>query len=169
MDEYFRTMFRYSYWARDRVLDQVAKLSPADYTAPRALDSGSIRATLLHNLGSDAGYLARWTGVPVDQPSNAEALPTFEALRERWSTVQQKMTAFVDGLSDEDVRREIRQISGRTGQETVNPLWALLAQCVNHGTQHRSEVALIITQLGFSPGDLDLTLYLRDPHATSAH
>ncbi len=160
--EYFRTLFGYHYWARDRVLDQVAKLTQDEYAAPRPLDYGSLRATLVHALSAEAGYLARWDEKPVDSPINEEAVPTAGALRDRWAAQEQKMNAFLKDLTDEGTRREIRQVSARTGQESVNPIWALMAQIVNHGTQHRSEVALIITQLGYSPGDLDITRYLRE-------
>jgi uncharacterized damage-inducible protein DinB len=38
----------------------------------------------------------------------------------------------------------------------------LMAHVVNHGTQHRSEAAAILTGLGRSPGDLDLSLFLTE-------
>jgi len=47
------------------------------------------------------------------------------------------------------------------GQPYQNTLWHLLVHVVNHGTQHRSEVAMVLTGLGYSPGDLNMLIYFR--------
>lgn len=159
--DYFRALFGHSYWARDKILEQVAQLSQEDYVAPRALDYGSVRATLVHNLSAEAGYLARLRGEQLEPPINEESVPTVAALRERWEVEQEKSQPYLTQLADADLKGEFRQVSPRTGEETVNTVWWLLAQCLNHSTQHRSEVALAITQLGHSPGDLDVIRYLR--------
>jgi uncharacterized damage-inducible protein DinB len=56
------------------------------------------------------------------------------------------------------------------------PVAVMLQHLANHGTQHRSEAALLLTQAGRSPGDLDLIFFaedvaagkLPDPRATVA-
>jgi hypothetical protein len=48
-------------------------------------------------------------------------------------------------------------------------IWQMLAHLVNHGTQHRSESALLLTQAGRSPGELDLIVYLEEVVPTLGH
>ena len=38
----------------------------------------------------------------------------------------------------------------------------MLTHLLNHGTQHRSEAAALLTQAGRSPGELDLIVYLEE-------
>jgi uncharacterized damage-inducible protein DinB len=40
------------------------------------------------------------------------------------------------------------------------PLWQAMLHVVNHGTQHRSEAAAVLTAAGHPTGDLDYDDYL---------
>lgn len=70
------------------------------------------------------------------------------------------MRSFLDTLADEDLTRIVSYRNTR-GASFENVLWQILAHVVNHGTQHRSEAAMFLTEHGASPGDLDLMTFLR--------
>ena len=155
------TFYRYSDWARQRVLAQAARVSPEQYVAPAPVPQGSLRGTLVHTLAAEVAWRRRWHGDSPAALLNESDLPTFEVLHGRWEQETQALQDFVAALTDDDLNRTIHYKTTR-GSPMANVLWHLMAHVVNHGTQHRSEAAMLLTSYGFSPGDLDLMVFLRE-------
>lgn len=157
---YLDVLYEYNYWAHHRILDTAAHLTEEQRQEP-VFRIGSLHQTLVHTLAAEWLWRQRiqLSVSPPTLPQVAD-LPTFDALLARWAEEEVAMRAFVAGLSDGDL---LRPVSYRTmrGVEHRHPLWLLLAHVVNHGTQHRSEAAAMLTELGHSPGDLDLIYYGR--------
>jgi uncharacterized damage-inducible protein DinB len=77
------------------------------------------------------------------------------ALRARWTEETQALAAFLGTLADEDLRQPMTQ-----PPDPPETLGQQLLHLVIHGTQHRSEVALLLTDRGPSPDWMDLLPYL---------
>ena len=159
--DYFRMLYDYVYWARDRVLSAGDGLTEEEYANPNGFNYGSIRGILTHALVSEAGAIARWTGGTRPEGITQETLPSIEALGERWREEEAKLRPFLASLSDGDLDRDI--VTRRpSGEETHRPLYVDLTQISNHATQHRSEAAEALTMVGRSPGDLDFSVFYRE-------
>jgi uncharacterized damage-inducible protein DinB len=153
-------LFRYNAWAWDRVLAQGAKLTHEQYTMPAPTPQGSLRGTLVHALMAETMWPLRARGESPTTLLREEDVPTFEALAARWESARRALDDLVGGLSDEELAGPIDYKTTK-GAPMRNMLWHILAHLVNHGTQHRSEAAMLLTIHGFSPGDLDLIVFLR--------
>ncbi len=155
----------YNYWANARILASAAQVSPEQYTAPFPVSFGSLRGTLLHILGAEIVWRQRIieSGNPHHMVNEGE-YPTLAGLIQHWETEKEAIRVFLGGLDDipeGDAVNRIVHYQNSRGVAMQNPLWQILAHVVNHGTQFRSEAAVILTQLGYSPGDLDLIYYIR--------
>jgi uncharacterized damage-inducible protein DinB len=152
-----RTLYDYHYWANGRICEAATRITPEQFVAPAPVPWGSIRGTLVHTLGAERSWLARWEGrAPPPRPADDE-FPTIAAVIAAWGESEARIRAFIAGLDDEALDRDFAY-TRYSGERRVQPLWQLLVHVVNHGTQHRSEVAVLLTMHGASPGDLDLSL-----------
>lgn len=159
--EYFRTLFDYNYWARDRVLGAAAGLSREAYEASNGFTYGSLRGILVHALSAEWIWRRRWQdGVSPARHLTADEVPTLPALRARWLQEEAQMRAFLDTLTQERLGAGLPYASTE-GEAHSNILWHLMAHVINHSTSHRSEAAEALTMLGHSPGDLDMIQYFR--------
>jgi uncharacterized damage-inducible protein DinB len=66
---------------------------------------------------------------------------------------------FVASVTDESLYGKVKYVSAE-GVPHERALWETMAHLVNHGMQHKTEAAGILTGLGHSPGDIDLIVYL---------
>lgn len=157
-----RTLYAYNAWANNRVLDVCRGLTQEQLTAGSGFASPplSIRDTLVHICGAQEIWLSRWNGVSPTQILKPQDLQTLGALRDYWEQVETHTQAFVDAIDEDNLSTVIHYTNTR-GEPFAYPLAELMAHQVNHATQHRSEVALRLTELGHSPGELDLIRYLQ--------
>ena len=156
------TLYDYTCWATGCVLQATRLAGNEAFMAARpALYYGSLRGTLTHILAAERIWRLRCQeGLSPTSLLDPQTFPTLEALATRWDEEQAAMRSYLTGLTNPDLTRKIEYRSTK-GQPFQNTLWHLLVHVVNHGTQHRSEVAMILTELGQSPGDLDMIVYFR--------
>jgi uncharacterized damage-inducible protein DinB len=160
--EYFRTVFDYNYWARDRLLAQVSHLSEEEYQRPNGFTYGSIRGILVHCLSGEWGWLSLWQDrIAPAALLSPDDIPTIAALISRWAVEEGKMRSFLEQVTPERLRARL-DYAGTDGTRWSRPLWQLMAHLVNHSTSHRSEAAEALTMIGHSPGDLDMIAYIRE-------
>lgn len=155
-------LFDYNGWATQRILNAAQKLTPEQFLAQTNLSRGNIRNVLAHMLGAEQVWRKRLQeGESPTSLLDPQQFTTLEQLTALWRAEEAAMRAFVAGLSDSQLNGVIgyRDTKGRP-YESV--LWHLLMHVVNHGTQHRAEVAEALTAYGCSPGDVDLVVYLRE-------
>ena len=156
------TLYDYNYWARDRILDSVANLSHHQIIAPATLSYGSLLGNLVHILNAEWIWRLRCQeGVSPIAFLLEGKITNLDTLQRTWRDEEASMRAFLGGLQEEDLSKQIRYKRIK-GQEQTNTLWHILLHIVNHGTQHRAEAAALLTEYHQSPGDIDFIIYLRN-------
>jgi len=160
------TMYRYHAWANQRVLDPTGLLSPEQYRADAGASFASVHDTLVHIMAAQWIWLSRWKGTSPPAPLSAGAFPDLTAVRRRWAEIESDTQAFVAAVTEPDLQRVV-EYRNTEGEPCAYPLWQQMLHQVNHGTQHRSEVAMVLTRLDHSPGLLDF-LYFIDVQAAES-
>jgi uncharacterized damage-inducible protein DinB len=158
--EVIQLQYEYNAWANQRVLDTAAQLSPAQLQEKSSASFESIFDTLVHTMSAQWIWLSRWQGQSPTVMIAPNDFSDLSAVRERWDKIEQDTQAFVVQLDEATFMQTEVAYTNTKGKSFSYPLWQLMLHQVNHATQHRSEVAAIMTQLGHSPGWLDIIMYL---------
>ena len=154
-------LYKYNHWANTRILNAASNLTPEQFLAPASFPHRELRSTLTHALFAEWLWRSRLQGESPTHHFKPEDFPTFDSLRARWREEEKAMNSFIEGLTDEKLSGTI-QYKTTKGVVMENVFWQVMAHLFYHGTQHRSEAAAILTELGQSPGDIDLIVFLRE-------
>ena len=150
MNEGLLDPFRHNAWATRELIGICRELSPEqlDATAPGAY--GSVVRTLHHLISSESYYRMLLTGEPRKWRSSDETPPHEELARRA-----DEMAAFWEGFLAEPFDPE--RIVTDEDEDGFHEIRAgmVMAQVLNHGTDHRTQVLTILTQLGVEHPYLD--------------
>lgn len=152
-------LYKYNQWSTRKILECVARVSEEEFLAPADFPHGGLRSTLVHVLFAEWIWHNRWQGTSPTQRLKPEEFPTFDSLRTRWAQEENQLMNFVNDLTDDRLNSVIPyKTTNGIPQERV--LWQMMAHLVNHGTQHKTEAAAMLTWFGQSPGDIDMIYFL---------
>ncbi len=156
-------LYNYHYWTIQRILAASARLDPEQFTLQTDTGNGSLRSTLVHTLDSDRAWrmLCHHQTLDYFRTLQDEEIPTVTVLQQRWTEEERAMRDYLAGLTDSDLGEYVRYTTPE-GDQRQRLLWHCLFQVVNHGTQHYSEAAVLLTEYGVSPGGLDFTAFLNE-------
>ena len=154
-------LYKYNQWANAKILNATSNVTNEQFLAPASFPHGGLRGTLAHTLFAEWIWRHRWEGTSPVIRLKPEDFPTFESLRSRWADEEKLLMSFVDNVTDNRLNSHFFYTNTR-GDPFERILWQVMVHVVNHGTQHRSEAAALLTDFGHSPGDIDLVYFLSE-------
>jgi uncharacterized damage-inducible protein DinB len=157
----------FHYWARDRVLDAAAALTPEQYTQDLRSSFPSVRDTLVHLYSAEWNWYQRWQGTSPASMLNPADYPDVHTLRAAWVEHERQMRAFLASLGEDGIKRTI-DYKTLTGQPYTSSFQEMLHHVVNHGTYHRGQVQTMLRQLNAQPAkSVDLITFYREQRAAT--
>lgn len=158
MKEQLISLYEYGEWVNQRLLEATAALTEEQFTRKVWPGFGSVHLTLVHILGAEVLWFARWQGLSPKTMLSPRELPTSTAIRERWERLVDERRAHLADLDEAELAAPVRWTNMR-GQPFALPRWQVILHCINHSTHHRSEVSATLTELGREPDSTDLLEY----------
>ena len=143
--------FAHHVWATLRILDACDKLNPEQLAASSPGTYGSILDTIRHLVGADASYLfvmsrERVPNIDEEHMDLGELRAVMERDGKGWSEL-------LAGAVDPS---EVLVRTWDDGSQTQAPYDIRLAQALQHGTDHRSQICTVLTTIGVEPPLIDL-------------
>jgi uncharacterized damage-inducible protein DinB len=149
-----KLLYQYNFWANRLILSKAEQVTVEELTQARSYSWESLAGTLVHIMDTEYGWRVFLKEKMTTPVFDVKDYPDVAAIRARWDVEEKAMWDYLDSLSDDDLKHVFSH------EDRKYMIWLCLMHVVNHGTQHRSECAVMLTDLGQSPGDIDLTVFL---------
>lgn len=137
-------------WATERLIDACKDLAPQQLSTPAPGTYGSIVDTFRHLISTDCWYLTFFRDEPqrIEEGSEADLVELRSAITSNGIVWTELLAGELD--ADADV------VEHGDGWDFHAPLGLRLAQVVQHGTDHRSQICTAMTSFGLEPPGIDL-------------
>ena len=158
MTDLFSELFKHNMWANLRLLEACEQLNDAQLERKFVATYSSIRDTWVHLVAAEGRYVALLSDRQPDQSfGERTGFTSWEDLRER---VRQSGEGLIAIAEDFDASRMLR--GTYRGETHAYAAIVPMIQVINHETEHRVHIAVILTQLGVAPPTVDGSTYGKD-------
>jgi uncharacterized damage-inducible protein DinB len=145
------TLFSHNLWANLRLLECCAALSSEQLDATISGTYGSIHDTLEHIVNAEQSYFSR-ISTGQRRRRRPEGAPPL-TIAEMTESVRTTGTGLIDWA--QKIQADDKVPVEMDGTMRDVPKTILLTQAINHATEHRAQIMVILTQLGIEPPELD--------------
>ena len=151
----------YSNWATEIILDAASRVSSDQFVSSITPDPGrgSLRGILVHMLDTEISWRQILQTMEPPPDLIERDFPDVATLRARWAVERESWLLFWQTLTTETLNSPYTY-QFNDGPVRTRLVWQTIIHVMDHGIQHRSEAAYLLTGYGHSPGDLDFNYYL---------
>ena len=149
------SLIAYNFWADEQILSACEKITIEEFTRKIVPNPGwdSLRGILVHLVDAELGWRLNLESQDASEILEEADFKTVAELRNRWEV---ERTAWME------YQAELSETVLNVSREDTLKIWQVIVHVVNHGTQHRSEAAAILTGYDQSPGELDFDIFLSE-------
>ncbi|MBW7884165.1 MAG: DinB family protein [Caldilineaceae bacterium] len=148
------TLFSHHLWANLRLLERCAELTPEQLNGTAIGTYGSIYDTLHHIVTAEQSYLSRIsTGKRYERPEDEQPM----TIADMMDSVRKTGSGLIEWAPKVQAGDTVRIDWDGTPRDV--PKTIILTQVINHATEHRAQVMVMMTQLGVEPPDLQSWSY----------
>ncbi len=140
-------------WATEQLIDACSDLTPEQMTTPAPGTYGSIIDTFRHLVSTDCWYLTFFGHEPqlIEEGSEADLDELRSAITSNGKAWMVLLRSGLGGETD--------NVEHGDGWNFHSPVGLRLAQVIQHGTDHRSQICTALTNFGVEPPGIDLWAY----------
>jgi len=149
--------FAHHVWPTIRLIDACSVLSDEQLASSVTGIYGPILDTMRHLVGGDRSYL--WVITRGDVPEVDEEALDLAAMRRVMTENGPAWRSIATSDFDPD---EVVVRNRDDGSESLAPLGIRLAQAIQHGNDHRSQICTALTNLGIEPPEVDVWAYAQE-------
>lgn len=150
-------LFGHNLWANGLMLDACRDLSADQLSTELAGTYGRLDQTLVHLARAQGGYLrtlADWQPGSEHRLEYDEPFPGVDRIAEHLRFTGERLIEVARNASGD------RVLKGAWGDEPYElPEWVLLLHAAHHATEHRQQIATMLTALGHQPPEPDVVAY----------
>ncbi len=143
--EAIQELYRYSYWASERVWGCIMLLTDDQFTQDIAYSIGSIRNQVVHMIGAEYRWMFRIMG-SSDTPEQItyDDYPTRAATKTKWEYLKAHNLAYIDSLTQAQLNEPVMYRLAHRGIDAQEIRWKLLLHVANHATDHRAQILAML-------------------------